>query len=301
MFIISPRIGLCNQLQTIVKGILLGIKYNRDIYIDKFQIHLYDNNFCDINEILNISKINEYLKSQGVTIKILKNIDQHIINNLSQYFLPNIDYSKVAYSSYINSDIEENLHKNIIYLGNIVSLDLYKSFNYIYRDYTNMFHLIMTNIIFHDKFYEIKEKIKTNLKLVNYSTIHLRIEDDAIKHFANYYKLSIDQYNNNLLDFYSKVIEESKQPIYICSGILSYDNKINYNYYDNLMKNNKLLCDKRTVPINEYYLNNRELIAIIDLLIAYDSDNFIGCGISSFTQTIKTYLKVKKNIDSVII
>jgi hypothetical protein len=67
------------------------------------------------------------------------------------------------------------------------------------------------------------------------------------------------------------------------------------------MKNNKLLCDKRTVPINEYYLNNRELIAIIDLLIAYDSDNFIGCGISSFTQTIKTYLKVKKNIDSVII
>jgi len=301
MFIISPKIGLCNQLQTIVKGILLGIKYNRDIYIDKFQIHLYDNNFRDINKILNISKINEYLKSQGVTINILKNIDQNIINNISQYFLPNVDYKKIMFSSYINNNIEENLHKNIIYLGNIVSLDLYKSFGYNYSDYTNLFHLIMANITFQDNFYEIKNKIKSHLNLVHYSTIHLRIEDDAIKHFANCYNLSIDQYNNNLLDFYSKVIEKNKEPIYICSGILSYDNKINYNYYTNLMKNNKLLCDKRTVPINEYYLNNRELIAIIDLLIAYDSDNFIGCGISSFTQTIKTYLKVKKNIDSVII
>ena len=33
MFIISPRGGLCNQLQTIVKGILLAIKYNRNLYI----------------------------------------------------------------------------------------------------------------------------------------------------------------------------------------------------------------------------------------------------------------------------
>jgi hypothetical protein len=55
MFIISPRIGLCNQLQTIVKGLLLSIKYNRNIYIHKFQIDLYSNRLTDINHILNIN------------------------------------------------------------------------------------------------------------------------------------------------------------------------------------------------------------------------------------------------------
>jgi hypothetical protein len=37
MFILSPKGGLCNQLQSIVKCMLLGLKYSRNIYIDKFQ------------------------------------------------------------------------------------------------------------------------------------------------------------------------------------------------------------------------------------------------------------------------
>ena len=54
MFIIQPRIGLCNQLQTIVKGILLSIKYNRNLYIDNFQIDLTSCSLSDINDILNV-------------------------------------------------------------------------------------------------------------------------------------------------------------------------------------------------------------------------------------------------------
>jgi hypothetical protein len=50
-----------------------------------------------------------------------------------------------------------------------------------------------------------------------------------------------------------------------------------------MMKNNKLLCDKSNIILDAYYLNNRELIAIIDLLLSYDSDLFIGSGISSFS------------------
>lgn len=297
MFIVSPRIGLCNQLQTIVKSILLGIKYNRNIYINKFQTHLYNKNLCDINQILDIKKINDYIKTLNTKIMILPKIDNNIINNIQKYYLPKINYNTISRETNINNYIEKNLNKNILYLGNIVSLDIYTSFGYHWNDYNNLYYNLMSNIVFHDKFYKIKDYIKNTLSLTNYRTIHLRIEDDAIKHFSNCFKMSVNEYNDKLLDFYNKAIIKNPQPSYICSGILDYDNKLNYKYYTDLMKNNIFLFDKKNIHIDDYYLKNRELIAIVDLLIAYDSDHFIGNGASSFTLAINAYFRCKKNID----
>jgi len=290
MFIISPRCGLCNQLQTIVKGILLGIKYNRNIYIDNFQINLYTEELCNINKILNIDKINDYLSSINITnCKILTDIDNNIMDNISEYNLPNIDYSNIFFIKSLNSTIEDNIDNNIIYLGNIVSLCIYESFNYKINDYTNLYYLILSNIIFHDDFYKMKNIIKDSLNLIDYTTIHLRIEDDAINCFSQYFKLTVDEYNKKLLLFYDNNLKNIKQNIYICSGILHYANNINYDYYINLVINNDLILDKNNIPIDNYYLNNRELIAIVDLLIAYDSNEFIGCAHSTFSLCIKSY------------
>lgn len=301
MFIISPRIGLCNQLQCIVKGILLGIKYNRNVYINKFQINLYRNDLCDINEILNIDKINNYLLSKNIeNCKIITNIDKEIINNLENYKLPKIDYNKVSTELFINNHIEEDIDKSIIYLGNLVSLCIWQSFAYHWVDYNNLYYNLMSNIVFHDKFYQLKDFIKNNLNLVNYTTVHLRIEDDALNHFSHCYKKSVSTYNKLLLSFYEKKMKQVTNRMYICSGMLKYDNTINFHYYKKMMSENPLLCDKKNIKIDSYYLNNRELIAIIELLLAYDSDKFIGCGISSFSRCIETYFicnKNNKNID----
>jgi hypothetical protein len=286
MFIISPRIGLCNQLQTIVKGILLAIKYNRNLYIDKFQIDLKSNILVDINDILDINKINVFLKDVIKTqIVILNTLN---ISNLDKYKLPNVDYNNIPHSIYINDDIELNKHMEIIYLGNIVSLCIYKSFNYKYDDYSNdnFYHFIMNNIKFNQIFYTLKDYIKQELNLTNFNCCHLRIEDDALNHFSHCYKLSVDEYNKELINFYNnniRRISQDQKLIYICSGILKFDNTFNLNYYTTMMKNNKLLCDKSNIILDAYYLNNRELIAIIDLLLSYDSDLFIGSGISSFS------------------
>ena len=298
VFIVSPRIGLCNQLQTIVKGILLAIKFNRNIYIDRFQIDLQNNNLCDIRDILDIEKINIFLQDIiKIPIKILDIINIDIINNLHNYRLPNIDYNNIAHYSYINDDIELNNKMEIIYLGNIVSLDLYKSFNYIYDDYSNnnLYYLIINNIKFNKIFYKIKDIIKEELKLTKFNSIHLRIEDDAIKYFSKCYNLSVEDYNIKILNFYNDNIKKLNQNnTYICSGILDFDNTINLDYYKNIKNDNKLLCDKKNIIIDNYYLDNRELIAIIDLLVAFDSDFFIGCHISSFSQVIKNYFKYNK-------
>ena len=232
MFIISPRIGLCNQLQTIVKGILLAIKYNRNIYIDKFQIDLESNRLADIHDILDINKMNVFLKDVIKThIVILNTLNTNIYSNLDKYKLPNVDYNNIPYSTYINDDIELNKHMEIIYLGNIVSLCIFKSFNYSWVDYSsdNLYHVIMNNIKFNQIFYKLKDYIKQELNLTNFNCIHLRIEDDAIKHFSHCYNLSCDEYNRNLINFYNNnitCISEDKKPIYICSGMLKFQNKL---------------------------------------------------------------------------
>lgn len=302
MFIVSPRVGLCNQLQTIIKGILLGIKYNRNIYIDKFQIDLKSGRLCDINDILDINRINNFLKNTIKTsILVLNKIEDNITKNLQNYFIPNIDYTSIAYKNYLNDVIESNATMEIIYLGNIVSLDIYSSFNCNHNDYSenNLYYLVMRNIYFREIFYELKDNIKQILGLTQFNSVHLRIEDDALNHFSSCYKLSVDEYNKKLLDFYNKNIDllrentEIQKKIYICSGILDFDNRINLEYYEKMMESDKLLCDKKNINIDSYYLKNRELIAIIDLLIAYDSDYFIGSQISSFSIAIQGYFKNK--------
>jgi len=191
-------------------------------------------------------------------------------------------------SDYINDDIELNKNMEIIYLGNIVSLCIYKTFNYKWTDYSNdnFYHVIMNNIKFREIFYILKDYIKQKLNLTTFNCVHLRIEDDAIEYFAGYNKLSVDDYNKEIITFYNTQItriSQDKQPIYVSSGILKFNNKININYYEFLMKNNILLCDKSNINIDSYYQNNRELISIIDLLLSYESDLFIGSRTSSFS------------------
>ena len=302
MFIVSPRIGLCNQLQSIVKAILLGIKYERNVYIDKFQINLYSSDLCDIHEILNVEKINNYLMSKKIQkCKILDEIDQDILNDLESYKIKNINYEEISSLHYINDKIDESLHMPIIYLGNVVSLCISKSFDCQWGDFGNSYYNLMSNLVFHDKFYDVKEKIKKSLNLVNYSIVHMRNEDDALRHFSHCYNISISEYNKKLLVFYESEMSKVKNRIYICSGMLKYENTINFNYYSDLLTNNPLICDKKNIDIDPYYLDNRELIAIIELLLAYDADKLIGCGCSSFSRCIENYFRCVKNNENVVL
>lgn len=289
MFIVSPRIGLCNQLQAIVKTMLLGNKYNRPIYIDKFQIDLESGRLCDVNEILDIDNMNNFYIENNLNIKLCKDIDGNIISHIEDYKLRDIDYESLPTMSNINDIIEKNIEKDIIYLGNPVSLCINTSFQLDYNNFNNLYYFLITNLIFKQSFYDLKNGIKANLNLTNFTTIHLRIEDDAINHFAHCYNLSTHEYNNKLLTYYQSKINNESKKIYICSGILDYSNGINLDFYNNLLCNNDNICDKRNVDIPDFIKKNRELIAIVDLLIAFDSENFVGCWISSFSQIINAY------------
>ena len=131
----------------------------------------------------------------------------------------------------------------------------------------------------------------------------MRIEDDALKHFSHCHKISIDEYNNKLKSFYELHIKNNKNNnIYISSGILNFDNKINSQYYLDLKLKYNNIYDKSNIQIDKYYLNNRELIAIVDLLLCFDSSKFIGCGISSFfKRVIEGYFNYNSLIENQIL
>jgi hypothetical protein len=285
MLIVQPRIGLCNQLQSIVKTLLLGIKYNREVYIDGFQIDLESNRLDDINEILDIDNMNNFFEDNNLSVRIKKNFQFMI--NIDNYKMKNIDYNSIPTSLFINDKIEENLNNNIIFVGNPVSLSLNLSFNIDPDNFDNLYFLLITNIFFKQKFYDLKNDLKKQLNLTNFTSIHLRIEDDALQHFSNCYNLTIEEYNKKLINYYLDKINKVTDKIYICSGILDYSNKINLNFYNELIKNNSNICDKRNnTIIPDCIKNNRELIAIVDLIMSFDSENFIGCWVSSFSQII---------------
>jgi len=298
MFIVSPRLGLCNQLQSIVKGFLLANKYNRSIYIDGFQIDLGSNVVCHINQILDIDGMNNLYLNHNLNIKIINSINPQIIEQIETHKLKELNYDNLQNMLCINNIIENNVDKNIIYIGNPVMLSILESFDLNYDDYSNLYYFLLNNLIYTKQFYTMKDNIKNTLQLSNYTCIHLRIEDDAIQHFSYCYNLSIDDYNKKLLDFYRNKISIEDKKIYICSGILENESNLNYNFYNELCNDNNKICDKKNLEIDTYIKNNRELIAIVDLLIAYDSDYFVGSWISSFSQCIKSCLLNKgKNID----
>lgn len=300
LFVVSPRFGLCNQLQSIVKCILLGIKYNRHVYIDKFQTNLFsgDNSLCDINEVLDIENINLFLSTFTET-RINKTNNSDVVHRI-----PELDYDRISETKFINDVLENNKNVPTIYLGNIVSLCIFQSFGYHWDDYGNLYYVLMSKLRFMPIFYRMRDTVKRKLRLVNYACVHLRIEDDALQHFSNCYGLSVNEYNRLLLSFYIKQLRLLSQPIYVSSGILEYNNEINKQTYLDLCRQNNWLRDKRDITDDDilpYYRKNRELIAIVDLLIAYDSQYFIGSCISSFSRLIEAYLinkdvKKRKNI-----
>ena len=212
MFVVSPRFGLCNQLFSIIKSILLGIHYGRNVYIDQFQKNYSDcNSLCDINEILNIDKINHFLVEHNISnCKIISSFDFTNYYDFSNFFLPNVDYGHLVNMNYINNYIDENIHQEIIYLGNPVSLCIQKSFNMSWSDKNNLFYLLSGNIFFQDKFYALKEEIKSINNLSDYATVHLRIEDDMLHHGVHVHKIPLHEYNEKLLNYYNNKIPPIK-------------------------------------------------------------------------------------------
>lgn len=287
--IIHPKNGLCNQLQSISKGIILGIISNRDIIFKCFQLD-YKNfdNLCPFDTIIDIKNLQKKLNMKNINV----NIDSNTEIKGIPIFIPenDINYSKdIAdikdFIKYLF--IDKNTNIKYIDIGCPISCDIPYEYIDIY-DYINL------NIKFVDKYIDIANEIKEKLKLKYYCCVHLRLEDDSINFMKDQNKkLDFNTVNEIYKNKYIEELEllnNTKQKIYICTSLCMNENINNLFYKDIKSKYN--LIDKNDI-INVNQNNCREIYGIIDFIIAKDSLYFSGSDWSSFS--IYIYINHKFN------
>lgn len=297
-FIVTPKSGLCNQLIAINKAIILGHIYQRDVCFIGFQLE-YNNekNRVSFDKIINTKRLQEIIFEIGLDVFIWEKLP-FSIEEQDIFKLKLKDNKHIAYETNLMEILESDdiKEKDCVFIDNPVNVILPES----YKKFLDQLDI---HIPFHPKIIEISSHIKKTLNLNDYFCIHMRLEDDAIKYMVEKTGLSFDEVNKNHIHQYIiKIIRMSlfqDKKIYVCTG-LSLMNNINNNFYNELKKNYNIVDKEDFIKEIDSKLfqnipNKREFYAIIDLIIARDSTNFIGCDWSSFTYyVLLKHLEEKK-------
>lgn len=279
VLVIRPRCGLTNQLSCIAKGIIWAHMSNRDLYIDNFQLDYRDyDNFMNIKQIINIQHLQKFLYSNGIFVSIENNIFKSDIKKIETFTTEDIYFIKDIISLIFHKD---NIAIIALDIDNPISSE-------IPPEYEKTLYNIIQNIEFTDGLKNIATNIIQSLNLNNYTCIHLRIENDALDYMKQF--STMDYLDINKI-YVSKYIEETdffernRNNIYICTSLSEKD--INYPYYLEI-KEKYGLKDKNDIEyFKESTENYRELLAIIDYMIAKRSHFFLGCDWSGFSLYIK--------------
>ena len=293
MMIIRPRSGLNNQIYCIIKGIILAHLTERDIYIDGFQKDYKNmNNLIPIDNVINIYHLQNIIYKYQLNVKI-----ENKINNqfpIQKIKCPtNIPMCLVKNTLLIIKSDENNSIMNID-IETPTSSD-------IPQEYESVFLNILNELEFTNYFINIAKEVKEQLNFNKYACVHLRLENDAIKHLAENSIFDFNDINGIYktkylmeYDFYKKY----QNNIYVCTGLSDKDE--NYTFYQK-MKKHFQWKDKTDIQHSFYNeQNDREVLAIVDYIIAKDATVFLGCDWSSFSININRIYKKNNKVTKII-
>lgn len=308
--IANQSTGFTNQIFCFITGIINGYKKkDKVVVVDSFINDISKNIYTPISQIINMDKINIFLKENYDIIVVDKyNINLQIISIqygnhnkfidltdkiLHKYYKNNkllinkdicfnnvkgdpcpLVLKKLIIKYKINNyDLEETYEeilKSDISIGNVDLNEKYvQDMGWINDFNNNMFDNILTHITFTDKFVEksnsIINEIDKNKKI---NVMHLRLENDGIKHWSTMNKMTPLKYEsfleNKYIDLIKRYLNKNDENIILSNShsnkVIEWLNKNNYNY-----------------KFTNKYFNEREKDAIVDLLISQNCNNiFIG-------------------------
>ena len=242
--------GLCNQLWSIISGIIVSIKHGkRMLIIDKFLANVHTKVYCSIDTILCLPAMNTFLQKYNLAL-----VDGAHINHKNT---PGLKMLQLGWGWEIihdpaNENIKKELYQSIRFTPSIVYPAL-----------------------------KFANDIINRRKKGTINVVHLRIEPDWLDHVAVYSVPRVSQefaYNdiaNKYIDLICRYIQKDELT-FILTGSLN-NKVITY------LRENKYMYF--LFPKITHY---REINAAMDMVIGKQCNNvFIGCGASSFSEILK--------------
>jgi hypothetical protein len=300
--------GLTNQIFGLITSIIEAyIKGEKVVIIDGFLNDFSKAKVSPINEIFNIKSINMYLKKTYDIIIVDKNdirfeiisvkygIDTYNNIDLTEDFIKrfyknNILYINKNYSFndmkgdpyygkekkvFLKYKINDNLIDEIYdeYLKKDIIIDFNGSYEFKFGWINNfndkMFEKILLNLIYNDDFIKKSDSFIKNINLNNkINIIHLRLEEDAIKHWSKMNNMTQNDFRlyiqNKYINIIKTYISQSDENIILTSSmsndVIDFMKHNNYKY-----------------KFANKFFDDREKNAIMDLLVSkYCNNIYIG-------------------------
>jgi len=304
----EKKMGLTNQIFILANGIANAVKKKCNVaVVGEFLCDYNSNKYTDISNVLDIERTSAYVKQKYNLLLISKHDFKFDLLNVTYGTEYNkIDITQNIKDKYYH-DKKLHINKNVIFneiqgdphpcveknvwfkykINNNIIIDKYEENLSDDIDYTNdnyipvwitgwpvekrgVFLDVLTHIVYDKQFLDISKQQLSDINLTNkVNLIHLRIEDDAIRHWSMMNDLSHETFKAKLEDMYIKMIQDyidKNDTTIILSS--SFDNNVvsylNENKYNTFFTDNKKFKD-------------RELNAIVDLFISKHCNNvFIG-------------------------
>lgn len=240
--------GLCNQLWSVISGIIKCIKEGRHmLLIDKFLLNVHTKSYRSIDKILCLPTMNLFLRKYNLEIA-----DGMSLNERNTPGLQILQLGWEVIQDPANDDLKKELFQSIQFTNYIV-----------------------------DPALKFVNDIKNRRKKGTINVLHLRIEPDWLTHVSSHSNPRVSTevvYNdivNKCIDLIQKHIQRDELT-FLLTG--SSNNKV-----IDYLRNNQyvyFLFPK----ITPY----REVNAAMDMVIGKQCNNvFIGCGGSSFSDILK--------------
>lgn len=239
--------GLCNQLWSVISGIIICIKEGkRLLLIDKFLLNVHTKLYCSIDKILCLPSMNIFLQKYNLEIADGMHISERNMTGLKVLVL-----GWEVIQDPVNNVLKKELFQSIRFTPSIVSPAL-----------------------------KFVNDSQNNIKKGTINVIHLRIEQDWLDFVSSRRnpRVSPAAISHEIANKYIKVIQQYIQKddlTFILTG--SSNNKV-----IDYLRNNHYTCFLFP-KITPY----REMNAAMDMVIGKQCNNvFIGCSGSSFSDIL---------------
>jgi hypothetical protein len=239
--------GLCNQLWSVISGIIICIKDGvRILLIDKFLLNVHTKLYCSIDKILCLPSMNIFLQKYNLVL-----VEGTRVNEKNTPGLKVLQLGWEVIQDPLNNAIKKELFQSIRFTPSIVAPAL-----------------------------KFVNESQTNLKKGTINVIHLRIEQDWLDHVSSHRKPKVSPavVYNEIVDKYIVLIRrhiQTDDTTFILTG--SSKNKV-----IDYLRNNQY-----TFFLFPKITPYREMNAAMDMVIGKQCNHvFIGCGGSSFSDIL---------------